>query len=181
MQRKARLHDVSFGANGKQRVVFELESKADLSDLDGKDIRLEASVWREKRSLDANAYFHVLVGKIAQATSQSHTEVHNQMIADYGQMERTEFGVMSITMDNEIDWRRVEGMHLRPTGRTQVMANGRLFQAYIVMRGSHSYDSKEMSVLIDGTISEAQGLDIETVTETEKTRMLQLYGERHGN
>ena len=31
------------------------------------------------------------------------------------------------------------------------------------MRGSHTYDSKEMSRLIDGTVSEAKELGIETM------------------
>ena len=100
------------------------------------------------------------------------------MIADYGQMERMEFGVMSITMDNEIDWRRIEGLHLRPTGKTEMMANGRLFQAYIVMRGSHTYDTKEMSTLIDGTIYEAKELDIETITSNQMAEMMAKWDQK---
>lgn len=175
METKARLHDISFDEHGKQRVTFTLDRRAEMGDLRDKDIRLKASVWREKRSLNSNAYFHVLVGKIAEKTAQSRTEVHNQLISDYGQLEMDGSRVMNIIMDADINWRKLEGMHLRPTSARRMMDNGRMYQVYLVMRGSHTYDSKDMSVLIAGTISEAQELGIETATPEEQERMLQLW------
>ena len=176
MERKARLHDVSFDAKGHQRVTFELCERADLSDLQDKDIRLKAVRWRERRSLNANGYFYALAGQIAQATSQSLTEVHNQLISDYGRVEMNGDTVMNIIMDTEVDWRKLEGIHLHPTSGRRVMDNGRMYQVYLVMRGSHTYDSKEMSTLLDGTIAEAQSLGIDTITENQKAEMLQKWG-----
>ena len=43
---------------------------------------------------------------------------------------------------------------------------------YKVYRGSHSYDSKEMSILIDGTVEEAKALGIETLPPEELERMM---------
>ena len=40
---------------------------------------------RERRSLDANAYFHVLVGKIADALTISKAKAKNVLICKYGQ------------------------------------------------------------------------------------------------
>lgn len=175
MERKAKLLDVSYDAKGHQRVTFELSEKADMSDLKDRDIRLKAVRWREKRSLNANAYFYALANKIAQATSQSLTEVHNTLISDYGRVEMNGDTVMNIIMDADVDWRKLEGIHLHPTSGRRVMDNGRMYQVYLVMRGSHTYDSKEMSTLLDGTISEAQALGIETITPDEKARMLQQW------
>ena len=175
METKAKLHDISFSADGKQRVTFTLDRRLDMGELEGKDIRLKAVQWREKRSLNANSYFHVLVGKIAEVTGQSRTEVHNQLISDYGRVEMHDDKVMDIIMDAEVDWRKVEGLHLHPTSARRVLDNGRVYQAYLVMRGSHTYDTKEMSHLIDWTIAEAENLGIETITPNGKARMLQQW------
>jgi hypothetical protein len=43
------------------------------------------------------------------------------------------------------------------------------------MRGSHTYDSREMSRLIDGTVSEAKELGIETLSPAELERMKQQW------
>ena len=42
--------------------------------------------------------------------------------------------------------------------------NDKEFTHYKVYKGSSEYDSKEMSILIDGVIQEAKQLDIETLT-----------------
>ena len=46
---------------------------------------------------------------------------------------------------------------------------------YKVYRGSHTYDTKEMSALIDGTVADAKELGIETATPNELMRMKQEW------
>lgn len=133
-----------------------------------KDLDIELKIHREKRSLNANAYFHVLVQKIAAVQHVTHTEIHNQLIADYGFMDED---IKNLILDNAIDWRRIETLHLKPTSATRVMDNGRLYRVYIVMRGSHTYNTAEMSRLIDGTVSEAKELGIETLTPEQLENM----------
>ena len=156
------------------RFVIQLEvNSADLYDsLKDEVLDVEIKKHREKRSLNANAYFHVLCGKIAEVQKLSHTMVHNQMIADYGQMDED---IKNIIMDAEIPWEKVQTIHLRPTTATRMMDNGKLYRVYIVMRGSHTYDTKEMSRLIDGTVQEAKQLGIETLTPAELERMMRAW------
>jgi hypothetical protein len=45
-----------------------------------------------------------------------------------------------------------------------------------VMRGSHTYDTREMSRLIDGTVEEAKELGIETLTPEQLERMKASWG-----
>lgn len=139
-----------------------------------KDDELEISIkkHRLKRSLNANAYFHVLCGKIAEKQNLSHTMVHNMMIADYGQMDDD---IKNIIMDADIPWEKITTIHLRPTSATRTMDNGKLYRVYIVMRGSHTYDTKEMSRLIDGTVQEAKELGIETLPPAELERMMSVW------
>ena len=130
------------------------------------------SEFRKKRSLNANAYFHVLVDKIAEKMRLSHTEVHNRIIADYGYVEEE---LNDILMDDEIPWEKVQLMHLRPTEVTQVLDDGRLYRRYNVMRGSHTYNSLEMAHLIDGTVQEAKQQGIETLPPYELERLKRTW------
>lgn len=49
------------------------------------DLMVEMKKYRAKRSLDANAYFHVLVGKIADVLTVSKPKAKNMLICKYGQ------------------------------------------------------------------------------------------------
>lgn len=118
--------------------------------------------------LDANAYFHVLCTKIAEQLHQTITEVKNDLIAEWGQPDQE---IRTIILDDAIDWRKIEHLHLRPTVATKTLDNGRLYRVYIVMRGSHTYDKKEMSRLIDGAVDSARELGIETMTPDQIERM----------
>ena len=74
---KGRLVDLSFGLNHKQRVTIELDGdfRRNFDELKDFDVNVEIKKYRRKRSLDANAYFHVLVNKIAEAQGLGEEEV----------------------------------------------------------------------------------------------------------
>lgn len=130
---------------------------------------------REKRSLSANAYFHVLVNKIADAVGASNVEVKNDLIRDYGQYHYLEDGKIDWSIKPEsFNYRKSETEHLHPTNR-YVIDKGKKLNVYIVMRGSHTYDSKEMSTLISGAVEEARNLGIETLPPQELARMVSLW------
>lgn len=175
MEVRAQLVDASRSLDGAFRLTFETRDDVrqfvDMSRND--DIRLKAVRWRERRSLNANAYFHVLVGKIAQKLSSSLTEVHNQLIAGYGQPD-PELGHVILRAD--IDWSRLDTIHLRPTASTRILDNGETYRVYYVMRGSHTYDTAEMAALIDGAVYEAKELGIETMTPAELEEIKRLWG-----
>ncbi len=137
-----------------------------------KDISVEIEKWSDKRSGRANRYFHELVDEIAEAIKSSHTEVHNKMIADYGQMDTT---LEYIILRDDIPWQKVDVMHLRPTTATRTLDDGKLYRVFHIMRGSHTYDTKEMARLIDGTVSEAKELGIETMPPEELERMIAAW------
>lgn len=157
-----------WGSN-KWLISFEVDEEPAIFDkLNDKDLNIEIKPFREKRSLNANAYFHVLVDKIAAVLRSTHTEIHNWLISEYGQIDEQ---INNIILDDEIEWRKIETIHLRPTTATRVMDNGKLYRVYWVMRGSHTYDTAEMSRLIDGTVEQAKDIGIETLTPDEIERM----------
>ena len=163
----------AMGINRKWQISLELDEQPDFYDrLKDKDISVEIKQYRQKRSLNANAYFHTLVDKIAAKQRVTHTEIHNRLIADYGTLDDQ---INNIILDDSIPWLRLETIHLRPTTATRTMDNGKLYRVYLVMRGSHTYDTAEMSRLIDGTVEEAKALGIETLTNDEIERMKSLW------
>ena len=130
--------------------------------------------WRKKRSLDANAYYWVLVSKIADKLHSSKEEVHNLMLARYGQPEKEDDGsAVIISVLERIDLTKRDDIHVKPIGHGTV--DGKRFTHYLLLRGSHTYDTKEMSTLIDGVVSEAREMGIETMSTEELERLLAAW------
>ena len=177
MEAKARLVGVATDWISKRlRLTFEIiDREIEPSLLEGRDLRLKAAIWRNKRSLDSNAYFHLLVGKIAEKTQISFTEAKNHLLAEYGQPMIQNGTLMQIIMLDEIEWQKLETMHVRPTSAIRILDNGKLYRVYYMMRGSHTYDSAEMSRLISGTVQEAKELGIETATPDELAHMAEMW------
>lgn len=180
METKGRLHEITRDwKTGRFRITFEIDRKIDAiteEELSGNVLRITAVKWRNKRSLDANAYFHVLCQKMAEKARASLTEIKNEEIKEHGQID-TEMN--NIIMLDSIDWRRLDTIHLCPTDHTKVLDNGKLYRVYIVMRGSHTYDSAEMAHLIDGTIEDAKELGVETATPDELAKMKSLWAAKY--
>ena len=129
-----------------------------------------------KRSLNANNYFSALCTKIAEKLKISLNEVHNMMLSRYGYPEFIDDKIVYFILPDRVDVNKLEGVHLKATSKTQTLDNGEVNRVYLVMRGSHTYNSYEMARLIEGVIDEANGLGIDTVTPTEKAKMLQQWG-----
>ena len=129
--------------------------------------------FRKKRSLSANAYFHVLVTKIAEKVGTSKAEAKNLMIGRYGQPELIK-GDIAVLKTNVMY--KKEDIHTVAIGRR--LEKGKEVVFYRLMRGSHTYDSREMSELIKGTIQEAEDLGIETLTPRELEQILGKWNPR---
>ena len=136
------------------------------------DKRYEVKAYSEKCSLKANAYFHKLCSLIAEKLGVSLSHVKNEIMSEYGQIDDD---LPMVVFPDEVDWRENQYLHLRPTPSTKVMQDGKLWRVYLVIRGSHTYNKKEMSRLIDGVVQEAKQLDIETLTPAELEKMLSSW------
>lgn len=163
--------------SGKLHITFEIDTQPVDELVAIKDMALDiiAKKHRNKRSLDANAYFHVLVGKIADRLKISKPRCKNILITRYGQQEFLDDGGQVVIKTNiDVDkMMEQEVLHCLPCGTK--IENGSEVVFYKVYRGSHTYDSKEMSVLIDGTVSEAKELGIDTMTPEEIERLVNLW------
>ncbi len=112
-----------------------------------------------------------MAGKIADSLGLSKARAKNMLICRYGQPELLPDGTPLVYKTNappEYMW-ELEVPHSIPAKFSE--ENGRQVVFYRLYRGSHTYDSREMSLLIEGTVSEAEGLGIETLTPDELARM----------
>lgn len=169
MEARGRIKTITWDyETGKMIIGFMVDSiPSDLDNLQNKDLDVLAKPHREKRSLNANAYFHVLSGKIAEKLGTSLTHEKNRLIREYGQYEVIDGMIPTLTAKAKYEDRLLdmEAVHLKVVerpGETVKMA---------FLRGSHTYNTAEMSRLIDATVEEAKELNIETMTPDQLERM----------
>lgn len=131
---------------------------------------------REKRSLDANAYAWELITNIAETltaeaqgeTAYSKDDVYLMMLKKYGQG-----GIVKVPNRDKEKFERAWKYH--EVHETLWDENAVYYKFWV---GSSNYDTKEMSLFIDGIVSECKLLDIETATPNELARMKSLWEEK---
>lgn len=151
------------GVSGRN-IWVEFERTPDLK----VDDRVKVEVAKEKRSQSANAYFHVLCDKLRQSLRISFAECKNYLITSYGQIEYVDEGEPATIKTNipADKMAQSEAIHCKP-----IFVAGTDAFWYRIYRGSHTYDSREMALLIDGTIEECKLQGIETLTPNELLRL----------
>lgn len=135
------------------------------------DKQYELKEHRKHRSLSQNSYYWTLVTQIANKLNLSTAEVHNRLLEDYGQREVIEgHAVLTPLPDTEETQRKVYRMvtvHLKRTSQVKAGKDGILYRTYVLMRGSSTYNTAEMTQLLNGCIQEAQNMGIETLTPAQ--------------
>lgn len=117
--------------------------------------------YKEKRSLSQNAYAWKLITEIGNVLRKSKEDVYLQMLEDYGQSEIVSI-LSSISPVGFFKYYKEMG-----TGTI----NNKEFTHYKIFKGSSEFDSKEMTIFIDGIIQECKQLGIETLTPDEIARL----------
>ena len=178
---KGRILDYSLSFGGKQRITLELDTdfREGYEALRNVPVEISIQKWRAKRSKDANAYFHVLVNKIAVARGLSDDEVKRDLIVGYGTIARDDHGdKIGFKLPASVD---VDGIYPYTRMYKEVEENGKSFKCYLVYKRSSDMDTKEMAHLIDGAVQVAKELNIDTDTPEERARWESLKGEEnHG-
>ena len=175
MTATGRLVDVSIDYTTRQpKVTFVINEKDILNQLDEiKDIEklsLEAKKYREQRSRDANAYFHVLVNKLARKIGTSDEEMKTELNLRYGTIavntDGTKFGIKVPYGSN------IQQFYKYCKKFGECVENGITFEKYLLYKETHTLDTKEMAQLIDGVVSECKEQGIETLPPDEIKSLL---------
>lgn len=161
--------------NIEATIVFDEDVAQALEVLQTQELTCVLKQFARKRSLDSNAYFHVLCAKIAGALNVSVDRAKNELLGSYGQYEYIDGKIPTylIKAEYEADMLERADIHFKVIGRE--IQNDTEYVKMAVLRGSHTFDSKEMSQLIAGTVQDAKDLNIEVVSPQELKAMAERW------
>lgn len=137
-------------------------------------LSVEVKKWTKPRSLDANAYFWVLAGKLAEKLQISPEAVYRNYIKDIG----GNFVITPIRNDAKETWiknwqSKGLGWLCDDLGQSKLEGYSNILNYY----GSSTYDSAQMSRLIDLIVQDCRAQGIETMTPLELARLNEGMGE----
>lgn len=134
----------------------------------GKTYELTAKIYREARTIQANAYFHALCNKLAAALGVDDDEMKVHLVLKYGTVAERDGVQVTITLPKAVDVqdfyryaRWIEGDSYTDT--------------YLLYKQTHTLDGAEFGRLIDGTIEDCAELGIETLPPDELAQMMSTY------
>ena len=170
MELKARLKGIQRDLmSGEVLVTFSTSDDiTPLQECTG-DLLVRVAKFTKRRSLDANAYAWVLMTKIAAVLKTDKESVYEECLRRYGTMETDENGhAIEIQVDRSVDPKHLPGHWYRVDDLGEKVI-------YLMLKGSSQYDTKQMSVFIDGIISDAKELGVETLPPDELERMMSAW------
>lgn len=175
------LKDLSLSLSGRQRLTIEIDGdfQEDFQALKDSICDIEIKKHREKRSRNANAYFHVLVNKIASKLHEGNEERKKKLVVDYGALARDDDGqIIGVMLPAKVN---ADHIYKYNKAFDEKVMNGKRYICYLLYKETHTMDTKEMARLIDGTVSDAKELGIETLPPAELERMKQEWRNYHGD
>jgi hypothetical protein len=178
MECTGRILNIAIGY-GTGKPVLALEMDGDMNalfpaieELKAADkLTIKMSKFKEKRSLDANAYCWVLLGRLAEKLKTPKTEIYRSVIKEIGGNSDTvcvqDKAVESLRdgwQRNGIGW-VTDTMPSKIDGCTNV----------ILYYGSSTYDKAQMSRLINAIVEECKLQGIETRSQEELASLLNSW------
>lgn len=141
-------------------------------DLEGKLLDIDLKVHREKRSKDANALLWACIGDIARVLKQDAWSVYLMLLKRYGKF--TYIVVKPEAVDAvKRQWRETEivgDIDIHGTKGVQMLC----------YYGSSTYDTAEMSALLNGTVSELEEMGLQRPTSAEMKRAIEEWERKYG-
>lgn len=140
----------------------------------GKPIDAEIKAHRERRSLDANAYCWVLLDKLSTVLRVPAVELYREYIRDVGGNSET------VPIRNDAVDRWVKNWGMRGIGWVCDVLDACKTEGYTYVKtyfGSSTYDTAQMSRLIDLIVDDCKAQGIETMTPQELDALKSRWGD----
>lgn len=165
--------DLTIGLTGKQRVTIEVDGdlRPDYERLRESDVSVDLKKFRQKRSLDANAYCWTMLDKLAQTVGRGKTDLYRNYIREIGGNSETVCVVNKAAQKLREGWEHnglgwvTETLPSKLEGCTNV----------ILYYGSSTYDTAQMSRLIDLIVQDCSALGIETLPPHKLAAMVEEW------
>lgn len=164
--------------SGKPKITLTVNEKQaflqgfdDLKDLE--KLSIEIKPFRERRSLDANAYCWKLISDISERMSVPKEAVYRSAIREIGGNSEI------VCVRNEAVAKLRQGWQRNGLGWVTDTFPSKIpgCTNVILYYGSSCYDSKQMSRLIDNIIQDCHELGIQTDTPSEIAKMKSMWGD----
>ena len=149
-------------------VLNERESLSSIEELKEDKLSIEIKKYKNKRSLDANAYMWVLISKLEEKLNISKDIIYKDAIRNIGVYE-------VIPVKNEAVERFIEAWTKNGLGWVCETTKSKLegYTNILAYYGSSTYNTAEMSRLIDFVVQECKQLNIETMSRTELDSLIE--------
>jgi len=168
MQCTGKLKSISLNyITKKPEITLEINENTNFEEIQNIDkLNIELKKFRNKRRLDANAYCWVLIGKLADKLDIPANDIYKMAIKEIGPHEI--IPVKRNAVDRFIEaWQKNGiGWVCESLGKSRIKDYTNLKAYY----GSSTYDTKEMSRLIDTIIEDCKMNDIPTDTPEQIAR-----------
>ena len=129
---------------------------------------------KKRRSLDANAYCWVLIGKLAEAMHLGREEIYRNAIRDIGGNSET-VCIQAKGLDTLVRCWEANGLGWQAEefpSKVKGCVNVTLYY------GSSVYDTRQMSLLIDRLVQDCKALGIETLPPEKLESMMEAWDGR---
>lgn len=140
-------------------------------DLHENEVEVTIKKYRKKRSLDANGLYWASLTQLARVLRVSNNRLHNMMIRQYGQPEyygdKVAYIMLPDTEATEEKALEADTYHIKPTSKVKHGSDGVDYRAYMLMRGSSTYNTEEFSRLLDGLLEACEDMGIHVMTGRE--------------
>lgn len=135
------------------------------------DVSVDLREYRKRRSLDANSYAWVLIGKMAVALRRSKLDVYREEIRSLGD----NFTFLAVQENAAESFRKTWEAQGDGWIVDEVPCKLNGCKKFCCYYGSSVYDTRLMSAFIDRLIQDAKDLGIETLPPNELERMVQEW------
>lgn len=177
MQTTAKITDINIDFNTRKPKISLLLNTNEISVIEElkneNKLNLELKKYRKKRSLDANAYCWVLCDMIAKELSKegitTKEEIYKDAISRIGKFEPMIVEEKAFENFKRIWEKQGLGFLVQEVSRKDKCVKVHCYY------GSSTYDSKEMSLLIDLIVQEAKQLGLETKSKNEIDSLLKQW------
>lgn len=177
MQTTAKITDIDIDFNTRKPKISLLLNTNEISVIEElkneNKLNLELKKYRKKRSLDANAYCWILCDMIAKELSKegitTKEAIYKNAIKQIGRFEPLIIEEKAFENFKRIWEKQGLGFLIQEVSRKDKCVKVHCYY------GSSTYDSKEMSLLIDLIVQEAKQLGIETKSKNEIDSLLEQW------
>lgn len=176
-----KIEDISLDyKTGKPKLTIILDNKQCLQEIEelkeSEKLTIKVSKYRKKRSLDSNAYFWVLLDKLAEKLKEEKTSLYRRYVRDIGGNNNMLL-MKNDAVDDFIKIWESNGLGWFVDSQPSRTPNCTTLFAYY---GSSHYDTEQMGRLINLVVQDCEAVGITTVTPQEIQVMLEAWGNKKG-